>query len=98
MDGYRLTDIADKRLADIYAYSLLRFGKAPARTYFLGLHEAFNRIVAHPELGRLVEGRSRTRRLVHRRHSIFYEVDTIGVLILDILGAGQDPELHDPQS
>ena len=76
----------------------MNFGETQADLYFDGLQEAFERIASHPQIGRVVEGTADIRRYVHRRHSIFYRSDAAGILILDLLGAGQDPERHLRQS
>lgn len=94
MAGYRLSRKAERRLADIYAYSLLNFGERQADFYFLDLHRAFDLLQINPTLGRTVQGRPQIRQLTHRRHTIFYLVENSSILVVDILGAGQDPSRH----
>jgi toxin ParE1/3/4 len=90
MAGYRLSRKAEERLAEIYAYSLLTFGEAQADLYFDSLHHAFELLQANSALGKALERRANMRCFVHRRHTIYYVSDETSIMVLDILGAGQD--------
>lgn len=94
MGSYRLSAQADRTISRIYEYSLLTFGEKQADIYFSSLHDAFQGLIANPAMGRRVEGRATTRKWVHRRHVIFYDVTGDDIFILDILGAGQAGELE----
>ena len=90
MVGYRLSRRAERRLTDIYEYSLLTFGETQADLYFGNLHKAFELLQKNPALGRITKGRPGMRSFVHRRHTIFYVMEMPSILIFDILGPGQD--------
>lgn len=92
MADYALTRRAESDLADIAEFTTERFGTDQARGYRDGLIEAFELIARFPALGtdqgHLKPG---ARRLVHGSHAIYYRQRRDGVLILRILGPGQDP-------
>ena len=96
MARYRLSNLADQKIASIYEYSIVNFGETQADAYFLSLHELFELLAANPLMGReepeLGDG---IRRFVHQAHVVFYTSDSDGVLILDIRGSRQAPQtLH----
>ena len=93
--SYRLTPDAQADVGAIYRYSYENFGERQAEIYYQGLEECFELLGNNPRLGRefneVVQG---LRRHEHERHVVYYEIDDIGVLILRILGADQDPARH----
>jgi len=92
MAGYRLSNAADKKIASIYEYSVLKFGETQADAYFLGLHELFDLLASNPSMGReepdVGDG---IRRFLYKAHLIFYRSVADGIFVLDILGVRQKP-------
>ena len=81
MAVYKLSKAADIKLAQIYEYSLLNFGEEQADSYYLSLHEVFEKLAAMPLMGRPFRGR---RRHEHAEHVIFYRPVDDGILVLQI--------------
>jgi toxin ParE1/3/4 len=70
-------------IADIYAFSIERFGREVAQDYVDGLDVALLRLVQYPESGQVFEGvKPRLRELIYRSHRVFYDFDgqTIGIV------------------
>ncbi|MDB5556702.1 MAG: toxin-antitoxin system toxin RelE/ParE family protein [Rhizobium sp.] len=92
MARYRLSSVADGKIAFIYEYSVLTFGEAQADVYFLGMHDLFALLASNPSMGReepaLGQG---IRRFLYQAHLIFYRQVVDGILILDVLGVRQKP-------
>jgi hypothetical protein len=42
MARYRLSNLADQKIAAVYEYSLLQFGETQTDVYFLRLHDRLN--------------------------------------------------------
>ncbi|MGK6318724.1 type II toxin-antitoxin system RelE/ParE family toxin [Sphingomonas sp. DT-204] len=77
---------ADRDLDEILAYSLLRFGEATARDYFFSFADAFGLLERHPHAGEAVDDiQPGVRRLKHRQHRIFYEIERDRIFVLRIL-------------
>ena len=95
MHEVRLTQAADADIEAIAEYTIQRFGVRQARIYRDGLWNTFDILAEFPELGARQEhvGPS-VRRFVHESHSIYYELGESEILILRILGRGQDPQRH----
>ena len=95
MAGYELTETAERRLEDIYRYSMVTFGLQTAGRYLEALHQAFGLLVENPQIGTdhgwIKPG---YRRLVHESHVIYYRPLETGVLIVEILHKAQDPARH----
>lgn len=89
MTGYRLSDEADRRLAEIYRYSLVTFGEAQADKYFTSLHEVFETLARNPELGRHFH---EYRRHEHQSHVVFYKSEEPGILIVQVLHRSEEAE------
>ena len=88
----RLTKAADADLTPIAEYTIERYGLKQARAYADGLFKALALLTENPQLGSdQGQVRANTRRLVHESHRIYYEVGEAQVLVLRILGPGQDP-------
>ena len=91
---YVLSTDADHDFQEILEYTRDKFGFAKVEPYASRLIEAFEMITEFPESGTaqdmIVVG---LRRLVVERHSIYYRTDGEQIVILRILGPGQDPLL-----
>jgi toxin ParE1/3/4 len=86
MAEIRIQPEASADIADIYAFSVERFGLDVAQDYMAGLGLAFRRLVEYPESGSVFEGiKPAIRRLTYRRHRIFYDFDGTTVMIVRIL-------------
>tara|TARA_R110000868_G_scaffold190550_1_gene434370 strand:+ start:29073 stop:29366 length:294 start_codon:yes stop_codon:yes gene_type:complete len=96
MAGFRLTVRAEADVEAIYEYSILNFGLERAGAYFDSLFARFVLLADYPGLGHdyghIAPG---LRRFEQVSHSIYYtRLDDGDVLILRILGQGQDPLRH----
>ena len=91
MAEIRFSPAARADLKDIGRFSRREFGKMVADKYLLGLDQVFDRVALHPHFGeaqpKLGKG---VRRLSHRQHRIFYEVEGDVVLILRIFHHARD--------
>lgn len=86
MANYELTKAADRRLVDIYRYSVATFGLDVARRYLKAMHSAFELISENPQIGTDQSWvASGCRRMVCESHVIYYVPHTEGVLILEVL-------------
>jgi toxin ParE1/3/4 len=89
---YALSAAAERDLAGIYAYTFGEFGDTQADRYFESIEDCLVRLAANPSLGREVEQiREGYRRLVHRRHSIYYQASGQGIYVVRVLGPGMVP-------
>ena len=72
MAGYELTETADRRLEEIYRYSIRTFGLRTAKRYLKNLHQAFALLAENPRIG-TDQGwiKADYRRLVHESHVIY---------------------------
>ena len=95
MASYELSEDADALLAEIFEYSIRKFGLRTARRYLKGLHKAFQLLADSPRIGtsqqRILPG---VWRLAYESHVIYYRPMTAGVLIVDILHEAQDALLY----
>lgn len=76
----------------IARYTILQFGREQAHAYRDGLLETFDALAEHPLMGsdqRHV--RPGLGRHVYQSHTVYYRPERNGVVILRILGPGQDP-------
>ncbi len=86
MNSWRLSKQAVCDLTELYAYGFEKFGLSVADAYADGLHVCFERLALNPRMGRLTESAGAgLRRLEHRRHVIFYEIEPDGVRIVAIV-------------
>ena len=51
MAGYELTETAERRLEDIYRYSVVTFGLQTSGRYLEALHQAFELLSENPQIG-----------------------------------------------
>ncbi|MEZ5365472.1 MAG: type II toxin-antitoxin system RelE/ParE family toxin [Bryobacterales bacterium] len=95
MASYDLSEDAEARLDEIYAYSIRTFGLETAQRYLLGLHDIFGLLAESPRLGaeQFALGRGMWR-LVYRSHVVYYRPRIAGVFIVDVLHEAQDPTLR----
>jgi toxin ParE1/3/4 len=92
MPKVRVTPPAEADLVAIAEYTIEYFGARQAAIYRDGLLEAMAMLADNPFMGLDQDHiKPNTRRLVHQRHSIYYKIRQDEVLVLRILGPGQDP-------
>jgi toxin ParE1/3/4 len=95
MATYQLTNKAESEIERIYEYSILNFGLQVARDYISGLHDCFELLADHQSWGSdysfIASG---LMRYEYRSHSIYYQLNDEGILILRVLGGKQDPALY----
>ena len=92
MASYRLLRAADNDLEKIADYTIAEHGVAQARVYRDNLLRALETIAENPGIGTNQNHiLPALRRLVHESHSIYYRVEDGGVVVLRLLGPGQDP-------
>jgi toxin ParE1/3/4 len=90
--SYRLTEQAAADLDNIASYTIERFGLAQARRYSEGLFKVFDLLVTFPLMG--LDQRHIVpdmRCIVHASHTIYYLVSGEEIVIVGLLGQGQDP-------
>lgn len=86
------TAAAERDLILIAAFSSERFGEAQASKYQKVMADAFRLLQQFPQIGVDVSDiKPDARRHVHASHAIYYRIKDGSVLVLRILGRGQDP-------
>jgi toxin ParE1/3/4 len=94
---YQLSRAADTDLSEIYVYSYRESGEHHADAYFESLEASLSKVAENPLLGVHVGSlRQGYRRLVHKKHSIYYKIAKPGILIVRILGPGMSAESNLP--
>jgi toxin ParE1/3/4 len=84
---YHLSEAADADLERLYEWGIDRFGMNAADQYYDGLIDCFEKIAESPQLWPAVDHiRSGYRRSVYVAHSIYYRIESTGVLIVRVLG------------
>ena len=92
MANYRLLRAAEKDLGEIADYTIAKHGPEQAKVYRDGLLKAFDAIAEHPEIGTDQNHIfPELRRLVHESHAIYYRVGDNEIVVMRLLGPGQDP-------
>lgn len=92
MHSLQLTSAAATDLEEIFTYTLKRYGHSQARVYRDGIVKAFDVLLEHPLLGSdQGDIRPNIRRFVHEAHAIYYQTGEREMLVVRILGPGQDP-------
>ena len=95
MADYRLSKHAEKDLGNIAAYTIQNFGLGQARRYRDGLFKTFEMIADFPLIGSdQSQIKKNVRRHIYESHAIYYRIDGKGIIILRILGPGEDPLRH----
>jgi toxin ParE1/3/4 len=91
-NSYRITEVAAADLAALADHSIERFGVAQARRYGDALFDVFDMLVAFPMIG-TDQGQIEPglRRFVHASHAIYYRLAEDEIVIVSLLGPGQDP-------
>lgn len=86
MTDWKLSRRADRDLVELYLYGAETFGRATALAYLDDLYSCFGRLAQNPRLGRPADATGAgLRRLEHRRHVVFYEIEREDVLIVAIV-------------
>lgn len=79
MSDWTFSTNGARDFVDVYAYGFEIFGKAVADDYAESLRKCFTRLAMNPRMGRLAESAgAAVRRLEHRRHVVFYEIEPVG--------------------
>ncbi|MDD5319808.1 MAG: type II toxin-antitoxin system RelE/ParE family toxin [Methylococcales bacterium] len=91
----RLSKRAEKDLSNIAIYTIQHFGIKQARLYRDGLFKTFDTITEFPLIGSEQSHiKPKVRRFVYESHTIYYRVNSNDIVILRILGPGEDPLRH----
>jgi plasmid stabilization system protein ParE len=89
MSVLRLTIRAEKDLGEIFAavaHEFRFFGEEAARRYCEGLKDTLEQLSRYPMNGRSEPAiDDRTRSHPFRRHTIYYEADDDGIIVLRVL-------------
>ncbi|WP_199555933.1 type II toxin-antitoxin system RelE/ParE family toxin [Sandaracinobacteroides hominis] len=89
MSALKLTIRAERDLGEIFAemaHEFRFFGEETARHYCDGLKEELEQLSRQPMNGRAEPAiDDRTRSLPFRRHTIYYEIDGDGIIVLRVL-------------
>ncbi len=95
MPRIRLAPDAVEDLEAIAEYTIERFGLNQAALYREGILGAIDLLAENPLLGTAQESiMINARRFVHQSHVIYYEVALKEIVVLRILGPGQDPMIE----
>ena len=87
MPGYELTCAADQDFEDIFEFGLDTFGVDQALSYQNGMKQRFAKLAEQPKLYPAVDHiRTGYRRSVYGSHSIYYQIESQGIVIVRILG------------
>jgi toxin ParE1/3/4 len=86
---------AERDLDDLLTFGTARFGDSVADEYYFSFDAAFALIRNHPRIGEAIDAvEPGVRKLTHRNHRIFYEIDDDRVRILRILHHAMDIDGH----
>ena len=89
--AYRLTPAAQRDLEDIWLYTAQTWSMAQADRYTDIIEDTFDRLLYMPEMAReRLEFDPPVRIHTSAEHQIIYRVERDHLLILRVLGAGQD--------
>ena len=92
---YRLSERAAQDIADIYAYSLTRWGEDRADQYIEGIYRALKALATHPTRDASRNKRSAPFRMIAvQQHFLLFEVLNDEVIILAIMHQAQNVEKH----
>ncbi|MBK6738010.1 MAG: type II toxin-antitoxin system RelE/ParE family toxin [Haliea sp.] len=87
MAGYELTYAADQDFENIFEFGLDTFGVDQAFKYQNGMMQRFAKLAEQPKLYPTVDHiRAGYRRSVYGSHSIYYRIESQGIVIVRILG------------
>jgi toxin ParE1/3/4 len=93
---YKLSKLADSDFANIYDYTLLKFGEAQADRYTDALDEFLETLSKMPEMGQDYPRVQDVKRIVFQSHTIFYTAIPSGIFIARILHQQMDTARHLP--
>lgn len=86
MQSYKLSDIAERDVSEIYDYTDLEHGTSQAVKYLKGLDKAFSTLVEQPFIGKnRTEIREELRSFIYEKHTIFYRVMAEHIRIVRVL-------------
>lgn len=92
---YQLTDEAARDVEKILAYSVDSFGVTQTEHYFEALKACIKLLADNPNIGHSAEDiLPEYLRFPYESHVIFYKKFTSSILVVRILHARMDPELH----
>lgn len=95
MANVRLLRSAEADLDAIAEYTVICFGNEQANVYRDGLLQCFEALARNPDIGSDQSHiKPNLRRYVHRFHSVYYRTANQEVVVMRILGPGQDPLNH----
>ena len=87
MAGYKLTYAADQDFETIFEFGFDTFGVDQALSYQNGMMQRFAKLAEQPKLYPAVDHiRTGYRRSVYGSHSIYYRIESQGIVIVRILG------------
>ncbi len=84
------TQRAEKDLTEIYEHTVQTFGEAKAAVYCADLAETISLLAQQPKMGREVSIRPGVHRHEHRKHTIFYKIDSDAIVIGRILHSASE--------
>ncbi|MFZ5834865.1 MAG: type II toxin-antitoxin system RelE/ParE family toxin [Pseudomonadota bacterium] len=94
---YHLSEAADADLERLYEWGIDRYGVKTADQYYDALIARLGQIADVPQIWQGVDHiRAGYRRSVYGAHSIYYRVETKGVLIVRIIGR-ENPDTSLPE-
>jgi len=97
MGVYKLSKECKADLAHIYEYGINKFGLNQAQDNMLGLHDLFQTLAEHVNLGRdASEFFPLLKRFMYKSHMIFYLQSDSSVFIVRVLSQSMDYERHLP--
>ena len=86
---------AERDLDDLLTFGTARFGEATADEYLFSCDDAFALILDHPRIGEAIDAiEPGVRKLTHRNHRIFYEIEDECARVLRILHHAMDVDEH----
>jgi len=89
----RLTEDAQRDIAEIKTYTQREFGAAQAKRYLGHLREAFHALRSHPEIGVAIDALKPGYRCLRvQRHAIFYTELGDAIAVIAILHERQLPD------
>lgn len=92
---YRLSERAAQDIADIYAYSLARWGEDKADEYVGGIYHVLEKLTAHPGRNTSRDKRSAPFRMIAaQQHFVLYEMLGDEIVVLAIMHQAQNVEKH----
>lgn len=91
IQSYKLADIAERDVSEIYDYTALEYSTDQAIKYLTSLDKAFGVLVEQPFIGKdRSEIRKELRSFVYEKHTIFYRIMTDYIRIVRVLHSRSD--------